>query len=261
MKFKLGSATAGADDVARGESAGDRPDAPNPPGQPPPVELASILPYVAPIFAYVSLGGLEGYLPHVDKQPSTWYPIAYTIKLLVVAALAWWYRSTWKDLRPMPGPGALFLAVATGCVVFGLWIGLDGLYPSLPFLMGNRASFDPSHLAIGPRWAFIAVRMLGLVLLIPVIEELFCRSFLLRWVIDQDFERVPIGRVTPVAAAVSSVFFALSHPEWLPALLTGLLWAWLLYQTKSLSACVVSHAVANLALGIYVIASGNWKYW
>ena len=52
-----------------------------------------------------------------------------------------------------------------------------------------------------------------------------------------------------------------SHPEWLPALLTGLLWAWLLWQTKSVSACVVSHAVANLALGLHVITTGDWKYW
>ena len=64
-----------------------------------------------------------------------------------------------------------------------------------------------------------------------------------------------------MAAAVTSVMFALVHPEWLPALLTGALWAWLLWQTRSLAACVVSHATANLALGVYVIATGDWKYW
>ena len=63
-----------------------------------------------------------------------------------------------------------------------------------------------------------------------------------------------------MAAAVTSVVFALVHPEWLPALLTGALWAWLLWRTRSLSACMVSHATANLALGIYVIVTGDWKY-
>jgi uncharacterized protein len=72
---------------------------------------------------------------------------------------------------------------------------------------------------------------------------------------------VPIGKVTPLAAAVTSVAFGLAHPEWLPGLITGLAWAWLVWRTKSLSACVVSHAVANLALGLYVIATGDWKYW
>ena len=83
----------------------------------------------------------------------------------------------------------------------------------------------------------------------------------MRWIINPDFLKVPIGRVTPLAAAVTSGVFAFSHPEWLPALITGLLWAWLLWQTKSLSACVLSHAVANLALGLHVIATGDWKYW
>ena len=56
----------------------------------------------------------------------------------------------------------------------------------------------------------------------------------MRIVIDPEFERVPVGRVTPASAAVTSLFFALAHPEWLPALLTGLAWAWLLWKSKSL---------------------------
>jgi uncharacterized protein len=261
MMFKFGSFAARTDAEAQGEAANGS-SSQDPPGQRPAAESLDILPYVAPMFAYVSLSGLESYLPQVDKQPSPhWYPIAYSVKLVLVAALAWWYRSTWRDLRPFPSLRALSLATLTGLVVFGLWIGLDGLYPSIPFMMGERAAFDPNHLATASRWGFIVVRMLGLVVLVPLIEELFWRSFLLRWLIDQDFPRVPIGRVTPVAAVVTSVLFALAHPEWLPAFLTGLLWAWLLHQTKSLSACVVSHVVANLALGVYVIASGHWKYW
>jgi CAAX protease family protein len=224
-------------------------------------ETANILPYVVPMFAYVALGGLEGYLPQVDSQPSpTWYPVAYTARVLIVAALAWRYRETWKDLRPAPGPLGFVLAVASGLLVAALWIGLDGRYPALPF-MGQRASFDPIRMAPGWRIGFYAVRMAGLVLLVPLIEELFWRSFLIRWLIDADFRRVPIGRVTPFSAGVTSVLFATAHPEWLPALLTGALWACLLHQSKSLSACVISHVVANLALGVYVIQHGAWKFW
>jgi uncharacterized protein len=222
---------------------------------------SDILPYVAPIFAYIALSGLEGYLPRVDGQTdATWYLIAYTAKAVIVALLAWWYRAIWKDLRPSPGWAALWLGAGIGLVVWLIWIGLDGHYPLLP-LGGQRVGFDPYRLAPLPRWIFIIVRMTGLVLLVPLIEELFWRSFLMRWLIDQDFRRVSVGRVTPMAAAVTSVFFALVHPEWLPALLTGLLWAWLLWWTRSLAACVVSHAVANLALGIYVIVGHDWKFW
>ena len=101
----------------------------------------------------------------------------------------------------------------------------------------------------------------GLVVLVPIFEELFWRSFLIRWLVDDDFTRVPIGKVTPVAAVISAVIFGAVHPEWLPGVLTGLAWAWLLRHTRSLTACVVSHATANLALGLYVLATGDWKFW
>ncbi|APW60713.1 CAAX prenyl protease-related protein [Paludisphaera borealis] len=214
------------------------------------------IPYVAPMFAYVALSSLEGSLPNPG-----WYPAAYAAKAVIVACIMWYYRSTWRDLRPAPGPAALAMAVAAGLLVIVLWIGLDGLYPSLPFMGGARTAFDPNVLSPAGKWSFIAVRFVGLTLLVPVFEELFCRSFLIRWIIDQDFWKVPIGRVTPLAAAISSGVFALSHPEWLPALLTGLIWAGLLWKTRSVSACVVSHFVANLALGVYVVATQSWKFW
>ena len=228
----------------------------SPPSSPP-----SPMPYVVPMAAFLALTALEGTLPRAaGRSISTWYPLAYGLKVVVVAALAWFYRSTWRDLRPRPGAAALGLAVALGLVVTALWIGLDGLYPELKFL-GKRSAFNPQELSPALRWGFVVVRMIGLVALVPLIEELFWRSFLMRWVIDVDFERVPIGKVTPLALAVTSGCFGFAHPEWLPAVLTGLIWAGLLARTRSVSACVVSHAVANLALGVYVIATGDWKYW
>jgi uncharacterized protein len=220
-----------------------------------------ILPYVAPIFAYIALGGVESFLPQIEgRTDPVWYLIAYSTKVAIVGFLAWWFRATWNDLRPSPNIATLWLAAFIGLVVWMLWVGLDGLYPMLPF-QGQRVGFDPYRLTPLSRWIFIVVRMAGLALLVPLIEELFWRSFLIRWLIDPDFGRVSIGQVTPIAAVVSSAFFALVHPEWLPALLTGLLWAWLLWWTRSLTACVVSHAVANFALGIYVIVAHEWKFW
>lgn len=233
---------------------------PEPQSEPPPDSLPVVtrefLPYIAPMFAYVALTSLESALPGPD-----WYPAAYAAKALIVAILMWVYRSTWSDLRPLPGPATIALSVALGLFVIVLWVGLDGLYPDLPFMGGERSAFDPNTLSPGGKWAFIAARFFGLVILVPVFEELFWRSFVIRWLINQDFWKVPIGKVTPMAAVVSSVLFALAHPEWLPALLTGLLWAGLLWKTRSVSACVISHFAANLALGIYVVATESWKFW
>lgn len=253
--------SANVDPVSPGPPAGDRSggDVPGPSRHE--TRTSDLVPYAVPMFAYVAIGGIEGYLPQVESHPSpVWYPIAYGVRVAIVAALAWHYRETWEDLRPAPGLVGTVLAVATGLLVTLLWVGLDGLYPDLPF-MGHRSSFDPSGMSRAGRIGFYAVRLTGLVLLVPLVEELFWRSFLIRWLIDPDFRRVPIGRVTLVSAAVTSMLFALAHPEWLPAVLTGALWAWLLHQTRSLGACVISHVVANLALGLYVIQSGAWKFW
>jgi CAAX prenyl protease-like protein len=220
-----------------------------------------VFPYLVPMFAYVGLSSLENYLPRLAGGPSpSWYPLAYTAKLGIVILLAFWSRSTWNDFRPAPKSPAIGLAVLCGLLVWGLWIGLDGRYPKFSFL-GSRTEFNADALAPAARWSFIGIRLLGLALVVPVIEELFWRSFLMRWLIDPDFFKVQIGRVTPLAAVTTSVLFALAHPEWLPALLTGLLWAGLLWLTKSLGVCAVSHSVANLALGIYVIVTGDWKFW
>jgi CAAX prenyl protease-like protein len=224
---------------------------------------SDIFPYLVPMCAYVALGAFEHWLPKVGEQPDPrWYFAGYTARLFVVASLAWWYRSAWKDLRPLPSGAHLALSVLVGLVVLGLWVGLDGLYPPIPGTgMDRRVGFDPTPLSPIPRFAFVIVRLLGLVVLVPLIEELFWRSFMIRWLIDPNFQNVAIGRVTAISAGLTSVFFALVHPEWLPALLTGLLWAGLLRQTKSVGACFVSHVTANLALGAYIVTAGAWKYW
>lgn len=214
-----------------------------------------IVPYVVPIFAFLIFTNLEGYLPG-----PTWYPLAYTLKVLVVGFLAFLCRRTWADFRPVPRLPIIALAVMTGLGVFVLWVKLEGWYPALP-LLGKRTGFDPHTLGTAWKLPFMTTRFLGLVLLVPLVEELFWRSFLIRWLIEPNFLKVPIGQVTPTAAVITSAIFALSHPEWLPALLTGLLWVWLLWQTRSLSACLISHAIANLALGIHVLITGDWKYW
>jgi uncharacterized protein len=217
--------------------------------------------YVAPMALFLVLTALEGVLPkRAPASFSHWYPAAYAAKIVLVTVAAWFCRPAWRDLRPRPRIPHLALAVILGLAVAAVWIGLDGHYPALP-LSGKRSAFDPMALAQPRRALFLAVRLFGLVILVPLVEELFWRSFVIRWIQHPDFRRVPVGQVTWLAALVTSALFALAHPEWLPALLTGLAWAWLLRATRSVSACVISHAVANLALGIYVLLFGAWKFW
>lgn len=225
----------------------------------------SFLPYVAPMFAFLLLTNLESSLTSSKAQApaESMFPYLYAFKLLVVGGIltvSLVRFGLWRELVPLPRGSELALAIGLGLLVIALWIGLDGYYPSLGFL-GKRTSFDPTVLPAHKKWLFLAARLFGLVVLVPVFEELFWRSFLIRCLVDSDFANVPIGRVTPLAAIASSILFGLAHPEWLPAFLTGLIWVWLLKRTRSLSACVVSHLVANLALGIYVLSTHEWRYW
>ncbi len=219
------------------------------------------LSYVAPMAAFLILTALEGLLPKRDGQTAPLvYAAAYGIKAVLVTAVAWACRSTWRDLQPRPSVMVLAVSVALGLAVTALWVGLDGKVPPLP-LAEKRAAFDPEQLPAAARAAFLAVRFYGLVLLVPLVEELFWRSFLVRWIAHQDFRSVPIGRVTPLAAVVTAGLFALAHPEWLPALITGFLWVGLLRWSRSVAACFVSHLVANVALGVWILARGAWHLW
>lgn len=226
--------------------------------EPPPV-----WPYILPLGGFLALTALEGQLPTgPGGAPSpVWYPIMYAVKLSVVAVLLWICRGIFRDLSPRPTRGGAALSIGIGLAVIVVWVGINGHYPAIPGLGGARTAFDPFTLPPTARAAFLVIRMTGLVLVVPLIEELFYRSFLMRWIIDPNVSRVPIGQVTPVALAVTSVVFALSHPEWLPALLTGLAWGWLVGRSKSVSACVLSHATANLALGVYVLVTHDWTFW
>lgn len=219
------------------------------------------IPYVIPMATFLVLTGLEGRLasPGGRTAPLA-YAGLYAIKAVVVTATLWACRRTWRDLSPRPSGRVLAVAAVLGLLVAALWVALDGRVPRLP-MTGPRTSFDPFTLSGSVRGAFFAVRLYGLVLMVPLMEELFWRSFLVRWIIKSDFQAVPQGRITPLAAVVTSALFALAHPEWLPALLTGFLWIGLLRWSRSIAACVASHVVANLALGVWILARGAWHLW
>ncbi len=176
------------------------------------------LPYVAPMAAFLLLTSVEDWLPKGTEGPHpTYYPLFYAFKITVVAIICWLGRSSWRDFKPWPGVTSMALAVGLGVLVTVAWVGLDGWYPKYGGV-GSRAAFNPYVLSPAAKLAFLAVRMFGLVLVVPLFEELFWRSFVVRWIIDPDhFQDVPIGRVTPMAGAITAALFAVEHPaEWLP---------------------------------------------
>ena len=141
------------------------------------------------------------------------------------------------------------------------WRRIAGVLPSW-LQPGERVAFDPfSSLPFIAAVGFVLVRAFGLVVLVPLAEELFWRGFLLRWIVNPDWEQVDLGRFTWGSCLGVTVLFSLAHPEWVAAAAYCLLVNGLLYWKRDLWQCVVAHAVSNLLLIVYVLSTGEWTLW
>ena len=105
------------------------------------------------------------------------------------------------------------------------------------------------------------LRLAGAALVVPLMEELFWRSFLARWIDAQNFLSQAPRRLSFKAIGITSVLFALEHRLWFAGLLAGLLYGWVYRRTGSLWVPVIAHAVTNGALGIWVLRTGSWQFW
>jgi CAAX prenyl protease-like protein len=139
-----------------------------------------------------------------------------------------------------------------------MWIIMD--FPAA--IMGTLRGFDPNFLREDAARIFLtASRLAGASLVVPVMEELFWRSFLIRYVISPDFSRIPIGSFTWPSFLITAVLFGLEHNLFVAGILAGIAYNLLLYYTRSLSACILAHAVTNFTLGVYVLQTGKWHFW
>jgi len=201
-------------------------------------------------FGVLTVG--ESYLP------AAWFPAAYIFKALVVTACLFIWRAPLADIRF--DARVLLPSVLLGLVVFVLWVGVDKLVP-YPHL-GTRTAFDPTSLQGSSWWpAFMAVRLYGLVLMVPVMEEIFWRSFLVRFLTQSDFRKLPIGTFSTSALWIMVAASAFAHPEWLVAVIASLAYALWIRRSRSLFGAIVAHATTNGALGAYVLATREWQYW
>ena len=164
-------------------------------------------------------------------------------------------------------PRHVSASIAIGLVAFLLWIAPDVLVPGYRdwslfsnSMVGHAHSSLPAQALHNP-WVLVW-RTTRAVLIVPVVEELFWRGWLMRWLINPDFERVAIGTYAPFAFWLTAVLFASEHgPYWDVGLVAGIIYNLWMIRSKSLADCVLMHAVTNAALSIYIIASGEWQYW
>ncbi len=223
--------------------------------------LFRVLPF-ALFMVFIGVNELARYLRNRDLiafEDETLY-FLYPIKaalVVLVLALLWKHfeEIRWGDLARMPHT---FASILSGLIIFVLWINMDWSFGGQEKPVGfNPEIFDSETVRTG----MIAVRMAGAALVVPVMEELFWRSFLLRYVVNSDFAKVRIGTFTWPSFLITVVLFGVEHHYVLAGMIAGAAFNLLLYYTRSIAQCILSHAVANLALGIYVLLSGQWRFW
>jgi uncharacterized protein len=213
------------------------------------------LAYVTPFLVFVGIMGLGQLLP---IPPGVSYLLRFSLVLLVLLVFSG-PVITLKSTRP-------WYSVAIGIAVFVIWILPDVLFGYRRHwlfdnaLTGSAVSSLPDTLKFSP--AFVALRALSSTALVPVVEELFWRAWLMRWLIHKNFQKVPLGAYEPSAFWIVAVLFAAEHgPYWEVGLAAGIIYNWWMVRTRSLGDCILAHAVTNGVLAIYVVAAGHWEYW
>lgn len=184
----------------------------------------------------------------------------YPLKAILVAAVLFALLRRYDELRLADFKTFSHTAgsILLGLLVFVLWINMDWDFATF----GESKGFDPTLIESAPlRNSLIFFRIFGAALVVPIMEELFWRSFLLRYIIDSNFMAVRIGSYTLASFAIGSVLFGLEHNLVLAGIMAGVAYNLLLYWTKSINQCILAHAVTNLVLGLYVVQTGNWQFW
>jgi len=215
------------------------------------------LPRILPFFVYllfIVIGDMMGRLGWTAEQLRYLYPV----KIVAVLAVLLFYRKQYVELVwSAMSLGTAAVAIVTGIVVLVLWLNLGAAWMTV----GSSAGFDPRGAGGALDWGLVAVRIAGAALVVPVMEELFWRSFLLRWIEAPAFLKVNPADVKCKSFVVTVILFGLEHNLWLAGMVAGAAYSVLYMRSRALWSPILAHGVTNGLLGAWIISTGQWTYW
>jgi len=215
------------------------------------------LSYVLPFAVFMTMLAVSGSLPGPPRAQALIRVGVVTAVILAIARGTFSLRLT----RPVA-------TIGVGILVFVVWILPDQIAPgyrSGPLfensLLGKFESTVPPEARADP--VFLALRMFRAVLLVPIVEELFWRGWLPRWIDRmEDFRERPLGSYTAFSFGATAVLFAVEHGSlWDVGLVAGVIYNWWMIKTKSLGDLIACHGVTNGCLSGWVLTTGQWRYW
>jgi exosortase E/protease (VPEID-CTERM system) len=203
--------------------------------------------YVAPLLAALVAALVTSIWS--DDALDRWY----LARVLAAATVLWLVR---RDL-PRPSISASWFPVVAGGLLGAAWIAL------VPVDSAAGARFLGALQGLGTveRWAWVTVRLLGSCVLIPLVEELAFRGFLLRWLVSPEFEGVLPRAVKWSSVLLSSLAFGALHVHWILGTLGGLVFAVAWVRRGLLADAILAHALANVGIAMAVLGFGRWDLW
>jgi exosortase E/protease (VPEID-CTERM system) len=172
-------------------------------------------------------------------NPETGYPLRFA---LVAAVLLLFRKAYRRDSWHLSG-----LPVLAGALVAAVWLHATpaGAPQSAADILGSA---EPASTAL-----WVLLRVAGTVLLIPLVEEMFFRGYLLN--------RLDFGGFSGKAAALvlSSVAFGALHSDTLLATGCGFVFGLLALRKGRVSDAVAAHATANALIALWALWTGDWS--
>jgi exosortase E/protease (VPEID-CTERM system) len=177
----------------------------------------------------------------------------YVLPALLGAAVLWYQR---RLLTSLPW-GFTWRGVTAGLGVFVIWMcAARWLLPAVTLQAGGAASTAPWSTA----WALS--RILASILIIPVVEELAYRGYLLRRLVARDFTAVRFEAVGVWPLLVSSAIFGAVHGTMWPAgVVAGVAYGLLVTRTGRFGEAVCAHATTNALIALAVTFGNRWELW
>lgn len=222
---------------------------------------------VAPFVIFVLLTALQGKL---GAGSAYWI---YLAKSLVGLWLIFEMRPFVAEMRW----AFSWEAIVVGVGIFALWIGISGEWTTQSSLWSKLGlshaveKLNPTNSIWDPQvqfggftvvaWFLMAVHILGMTFVVPPLEEVFYRSFIYRYIANQNFLSVPLNKFLPFPFFATAIVFGFSHNEWLAGILCGAAYQWLVLRKNRLGDAMTAHAITNFLLGAWIVWKHAWNFW
>ncbi len=209
--------------------------------------------YLAPFF-FVLVAA------QVSSAFSVGFPWLYPIQMLAGLFALWLFasrlvRSSFRRFSLLVTPQGVLIGLII-CSASGLLIP-DELKTELSSKF--QSGLWAHNRNLGVIW--IVCKLIGFVIVTPLVEEFAFRGYLTRRLISSPFAEAPPGSFSWFAFLASSLLFGLMHNGFFIGTIAGMLFAVEYYRRGRLSDAVSAHLFANLFIAARVLLCGDWWLW